>query len=124
MERPLVSGFVIVFFTAIAVSIIEFFVPLNARFEMNSNCRKALLLLEQKAVLTEEEKNRLLEDLAADGFRNIIITVSGGTAQGSKVTLRVEADYEHSKLVSLFTRNVMVHRAVYEKTTTVRKVVN
>jgi len=124
MERPLVSGFVIIFFIAIAVSIIEFFVPLNARFEMNSDCRKALLLIEQKAMLTEEDKNRLQEDLAADGFKNITITVTGGTAQGSKVTLRVEADYEHSKLVNLFSRDVMVHRAVFEKTTTVRKVVN
>jgi len=124
MERPIIAGIVIVFLIAIAVGIIEYFVPLNARFEMNSDCRKALLLVEQQAGLTEEDKNKLREDLAEDGFKNIVITVTGGSAQGSKITLRVEADFEYPKLVDIFTRNMVLQKAIYEKTTTVRKVVN
>lgn len=124
MERPIIFAVLVVLLMTAAAAVIEYFIPLNARFEMNCECRRALLLVEQKGELTSADRTDLKDRLTSYGFKNIIISVTGGSIQGSKVTLRVQADFEYKKLVDMLARNLTTQRAIYDKTTTIRKVIN
>lgn len=124
MERAIIFGILFVFLLVITVAAVEFFIPLNMKYEMNSQCRGTLLEIETKGYLVIETKSKLEQTLIQKGFTNVSITSSGGTRQGDEITLRVEAQYSYSKLVSLFSREQKTLNMIFEKTTTVRRVVN
>jgi len=124
LERAVVFGILFVFLFAMVVSIIEYFIPLNMKFEMNAFCRDALFSMETKGELKDEDRNQLIGRLSAAGFKNISVQASGESAYGGRVGLRVEADYEYSKLTGVFARQNVTQRMVFDKTVAVRKVVN
>lgn len=124
MERAAVMCVVLVLLLFIIVGFIEYFIPLNAKFELNSTCRGTLMTIEQRGELSPSSKTDLENKLATLGFKNISINVTGGNAQGSSVTLEVKVDYQLSKLTNVLQRDLMTQPMAFKKTTTVRRVIN
>lgn len=124
MERIIIYAVLIVFLFALAVAILEYFVPLSAKFDMNVLCRSYLMKLEIQGSLSAQDISSLAGSLAGRGFSNISVSTAGGSAQGSTVTLTVDADYTFSRLVSVFSRSSSTQHMTFSKTATVRKVAN
>lgn len=65
----LYDGILFVFLIAITVGIVEYFVPLNMKFEMNSMCRGTLFATEIQGGLTDQEKTNIQNLLTGKGFQ-------------------------------------------------------
>lgn len=122
--KAVVSGVIFVIMIAVLVSMVEFFLPLSAKADMNAFCRNTLLKVELEGCLPAPEKDNLHSRLTDKGFTNIVINNIGSVKRGEELNLRVEADYTYSKLTGIFTRTQVVQRMVYDKTTIARKVLN
>lgn len=122
--RAVVWGVIIIFTFALVVSIIEYFVPLSLKFELNAECRSTLLKMENQCGLSAAEKNNLQTKLAGKGFAGIAITAPASAKQGEDITLRVEADYTFSRMIDVLARANRTQHMVYNKTSMARKVIN
>ena len=123
-SKVIVMGMVIVITTAILVFIVEFFVPLSMKSDMNFYCRNTLLKMEAEGGLTGQERLELEIELSGEGFTNIYITGTDNGRQGEMLNLHVDADYSYSKLTALFSRTNVIQHMSYSMTTMSRKVVN
>lgn len=123
-SKVIVMGMVIVITTAILVFIVEFFVPLSMKSDMNFYCRNTLLKMEAGGGLTGQERLDLEIALSGEGFTNIYITGTDNSRQGEMLNLHVDADYSYSKLTALFSRTNVIQHMSYSMTTMSRKVVN
>ena len=123
-SKVVVSGVVLVILAAFIVFIVEFFVPVSMKYDMNAFCRKAIIKMETEGGLSAEAKAELIEKMSNRGFKNITVTGSAYAKYGEEMNLHVEADAEFNRLISLFGRASSVHRMVYDKTFIARKVVN
>jgi hypothetical protein len=124
MERILIYAILIVFLLVVVLAFMDYMVLLNMKFEMNALCRGALLTMETKGYLSGADISELEGSLADRGFTGIYIRSLGGTAQGDRVSLQVEADYIYRKMTNVFSRSDTVQRMSYDKTSVVRRVVN
>lgn len=111
-------------FVAFTVFIVEFFIPVSMKSDMNAYCRNAVMKMEIEGGLTAKIREELIQKMTKRGFRNITIAGSENAKYGEEMNLHVEADVEFSRLVPLFNRTMVVHRMVYDKTFVARKVVN
>jgi len=123
-SKSLVSGMVFVFLIALLVSMVEYFVPISKKRQMDLICRRTLLRMEVEGTLTEAMKDELISSLEEKGFTGIIVHPAGRAKYGDEISLHVEAEYAYSKLSGIFVRRNSVQKMVYSKTTIVRKVVN
>ena len=122
--KVILTGIILVILSAILVSMIEFFIPLSAKSDMNVYCRSALLKMEIEGGLSQQDKDTLQTELLSKDFTNITINNTTGAKQGDKLNLDVEADYVYSKLSGLFIRQTTVQHMIYDKTAVARKVIN
>ncbi len=122
--RVIVTGIILVIIAAMLVFSVEFFLPLSMKSDMNILCRKALLQMETAGGLKEYDRQELVSELQERGFTNISTSGTQNAKQGELLNLRVEAQYEYSRLTMLFVRNVQIQRMVYNKSSLSRKVVN
>ncbi|NTV91418.1 MAG: hypothetical protein HGA22_13835 [Clostridiales bacterium] len=123
-SRIFTAGTVIVISAALLMFLVEFFIPVSAKYNMDICCRSALLGMENSGGLLPEEKTLLEQGLAGAGFENISITATENAKRGGRLNLLVEADYSYSRLRGLLLRKTEVVRMIYDKTALSRKVVN
>lgn len=123
-DRGVVYGILFVFTIALLVIMVELFIPVSAKIEMNIDCRKSLLKMEVEGGLSQAEKSDLEARLVQRGMTNIAITGSADARQGALLNLKVEGDYVYSKFINLFSREDATQHMVYDKTSISRKVVN
>lgn len=123
-SRVIVSGIIIIIMIAIFAFILEFFLPLSMKSDMNALCRNALLEMETNGGLMENNRQQLQTGLEKTGFVNISISGSGIVRLGEPLNLHVEADYKFSRLSALFRRIDVIQHMCYDKTSMSRKVVN
>ncbi|MGI6668004.1 MAG: hypothetical protein ACOX4M_00645 [Acetivibrionales bacterium] len=122
--RPVVTGITLIFTVFLLVFLVEHFIPFSVKADMDMVCRRVLLRMENAGGLSDTDRQELREELEQKGFTGVAITASSGAKQGGLLTLRVEGDYTFSKITSLFKRNDVKYRFVYDKTSMSRKVVN
>lgn len=123
-SRVIVTGIILVIIAAMLVFSVEFFLPLSMKSDMNILCRKTLLQMETAGGLREYDRQELVSELRERGFTNILASGTQNAKQGELLNLRVEAQYEYSRLAMLFVRNMQIQRMVYDKSSLSRKVVN
>jgi len=123
-SKVVVTGVVLVILTALIVFLVEFFVPVSMKSDMNTFCRSVIMKMEIEGGLSAEVKAELIDKMRNRGFKNITVTGSEYAKYGDEMNLRVEADIEFSRLMHLFGRTSVAHRVVYDKTFIARKVVN
>ncbi|NSW90491.1 MAG: hypothetical protein HPY74_07410 [Firmicutes bacterium] len=123
-SKAIVFGIALVLFIALFVSIIEFFLPLSAKNEMNTICRKTLLKMELEGGMTVAMRDELISALYGKGFRTVVIEGTENAKYGQEISLYVEAYYVYSRLRGILSREDTVQRMVYNKTTIARKVLN
>lgn len=126
MDRAIFNGIYFIFFIAIIVFILEFFIPISKNAEFKAECRKALLQMELDGGLTTSQKNQLKNSLESKGFTVVSISapVAGTAKQGEKIDLRVQVIYEYNKLSNLFKRNNVEQTMNFNRTSIARKVIN
>jgi len=122
--KVVVTGIVIVVTAAILVFIVEFFLPLSMKSDMDIICRDTLLKMESAGGLTSGEKQDMEDELAAKGFQNVTVNGTESARQGGSLRLSVEVDYTFDKMTALFVRNMVTQHMSYDKTSMSRKVVN
>ncbi len=122
--RAVVFGITLVILIVMLVSMIEYFVPLSAKFEFNAECRKAQLKMENEGGLSMSEQNALRARLMSYGFINVVISAQQNVKYGEALNLNVQADYVYSRVVGLYIRQNASVAMGYDKTTIARKVVN
>ncbi|NLH96725.1 MAG: hypothetical protein GX477_05220 [Clostridiaceae bacterium] len=122
--KPLVTGIMLVLTVILLVYMVEFFIPLSVKADIDMICRNALLNMENAGGLSSEKRRELKEELESRGLTGVVITATENARQGERLTLRVEGDYTWNRLTSLFGRDDVTLRIVYDKTTMSRKVVN
>ncbi|MEN6317003.1 MAG: hypothetical protein ABFD25_22445 [Clostridiaceae bacterium] len=122
--KAIVTGIVLIIMVCMLVYLIEFFLPLSMKAELDMICRSTLLKMENAGGLSAAEKQNLRFELENRGLTGIIISGTANARQGSMLTLRVEGDYTYNRLVSLFKREDVKLRMVYNKASMSRKVVN
>jgi len=122
--KAIVTGIVLIIMVCMLVYLIEFFLPLSMKAELDMICRSTLLKMENTGGLSAAEKQNLRFELENRGLTGIIISGTANARQGSMLTLRVEGDYTYNRLVSLFKREDVKLRMVYNKASMSRKVVN
>ncbi len=123
-HRIVVFGILAVVVIALVVMLVESFLPLSFKIEMNIECRKSLLEMESAGGLDNTGRNSLEDRLSDKGFYNISINAKENAKQGEEIVLKVEADYKYSKFESIFSRQDVVTHLIYDKTTVSRKVIN
>lgn len=123
-SKVLVSGVLLVVMVCILVFIVEFFLPLSVKADMNMLCRNTLLKMESDGGLSENERLELQTELEKRGFESVAITGTPYARQGERLNLRVEGAYRYSKLSSLFLRSDTLQVMGYDKASMSRRVVN
>jgi len=122
--KAIVTGIMLVFVVFLLVYMVEFFIPLSVKADIDMICRNALLNMENAGGLSSEKKHELKTELESKGLTGVVITATENAKQGEKLTLRVEGEYTYSRITSLFGRGSETLRIVYDKSTMSRKVVN
>jgi hypothetical protein len=123
-SKVIVTGIILIVMVAMLVFVVEFFLPLSMKSDMNFLCRNTLLKMEVEGGLLEQERLQLQTGLREKGFDNISVSGTGNIKQGGLLNLCVEADYSYSRLSSLFIRGTVVQHMSYDMTSMSRKVVN
>jgi hypothetical protein len=122
--RAVVTGVILIIMVSMLAFMVELFIPLSKKADIDMVCRSALLRMESAGGLDEYERQALQSELLESGFNNVQITASSNAKQGEMLTLHVEADYIYNKMTSLFKRENVTQRMVYRKSSMSRKVVN
>lgn len=122
-ERTVISAVLFIFLLSVTISIIELFIPLSVKYDMNSYCRAALIKMESQGGMTDENRANLTNSLATRGLINISIYGTAEAKQGDTITLKVDADYIYSRLVIL-ARSEITQHMVYNKSSVERLVLN
>jgi hypothetical protein len=122
--RPVIMGITLIFTVFLLVFLVEYFIPLSVKADADMVCRRALLRMENAGGLSSSDRQALRTELEQKGLTGVTITASSGAKQGGLLTLHVEGDYTFSKITSLFKRDNVKYRFVYDKTSMSRKVVN
>lgn len=123
-SKALIFGIAFVLLIAIFVFMIEIFLPISAKNDLNTICRKALLKMEIDSGLTSIVRDELITNLYGKGFESVVVQGTENAKFGQDITLLVEAEYIYSKLRSILARENITQKMVYNKTTIARKVVN
>ena len=122
--KAIATGVILIIMVGILVYMVEFFLPLSMKADLDMICRSALLEMENAGGLSATEKHKLRLELADKGLKDIVISATANARQGSMLTLHVEGDYTYNRLTSLFKREDVKLRMVYKKASMSRKVVN
>ena len=122
--RSIVSGILFVMIISLAVMLVEIFLPVSKKIEMNIDCRGTMLKMEISGGLSADEKLKLRDRLENIGLSNITVAGTSEVKQGEELNLRVEADYIYSRFSSIFKRQDTALHMVYDRTSIARKVVN
>jgi hypothetical protein len=120
----IIIAFVLIVLFASVVFLIQFFIPIAVNLNMNTDCRNAMLLMENNCGLSSIDINNLKDKLTARGLTNITIEAPTDAKQGDEITLDVEADYVYMKKFSLFVNSNVTQHMTFNKTTMARKVIN
>ena len=123
-SKVLVSGILMIVTVCILVFVVEFFLPLSVKADMNMLCRNTLLKMEVEGGLGESERLGLQNELQKEGFAGISVVGTTYAKQGGKLILHVEADYKFNRLAALFSRADSVQHMGYDKVSMSRRVVN
>lgn len=122
--KAIVTGIILIIMVSMLVYLIEFFLPLSMKAEVDMICRSTLLKMENAGGLSAAEKQNLRFELENKGLTGITISGTANAKQGGMLTLRVEGDYSYNRMVSLSKREDVKLRMVYNKASMSRKVVN
>lgn len=123
--NTIVLAVVIILLLCISIFIIELFIPINRKFEMNSICRKYVFIVEDRGDLNAEENSELINRLENINLEAITISIdSTGSKFGDEVNFSVSAQSKHNSLTQLFSRNVERILIRYERKLTIRKIIN
>jgi len=122
--KPVVTGIMLILAVAMIVYLVEFFIPLSVKADIDILCRSALLKMENAGGLSESEKRELKVCLEGKGLTGVVIYATENARQGEMLTLRVEGDYTYSRLAGLFSRRDQTIRMIYDKSAMSRRVVN
>lgn len=122
--KPVLTGIMLIFVVFLLVYMVEFFIPLSVKADIDMICRNALLSMENAGGMTSDKKRELKAELESRGLTSVVITATENAKQGGQLTLRVEGDYTYNRITSLFGRGDVTLRMVYDKSTMSRKVVN
>lgn len=123
-SKVLVSGILMVVTVCMLVFVVEFFLPLSVKADMNMLCRNTLLKMEVQGGLAESERQGLENELRNKGFSGISVSGTANVKQGGRLNLHVEADYRFNRLAALFSRADSVQHMGYDKVSMSRRVVN
>jgi len=115
---------IIILLLSVTLFFIEFFIPLSANFQFRAECRKILLMMEEKNQLTEDMRTELQDALTERDFIVISISAPHTARRGENLNLKVIADYKYNKLIGLFKRQEITQRMEFNKYTIARKVLN
>ncbi len=122
--RAITTGIILIIMVMMLVYMIELFLPLSMKAELDMLCRSTLLRMENAGGLSAAERQELRSELENRGLTDVVVSASVNARQGGMLTLQVEGDYNYNKLIALFKREDVRLRMVYRKTTMSRKVVN
>jgi hypothetical protein len=122
--KTVITGISLIFTVFLLVFLVEYFIPLSVKADMDMVCRRMLLRMENAGGLSDADRQALREELEQKGLTGVAITASSGAKQGGLLTLHVEGYYNFRKITSLFTRNDTKYHFVYDKTSMSRKVAN
>ena len=122
--KAIVAGIILILMVTMLVYMVEFFLPLSMKAELDMLCRSTLLRMENAGGLNVGEQQELEAELENMGLTGIAVTATENARQGGMLILRVEADYTYNRLTALFNREDVTLRMVYNKASMSRKVVN
>lgn len=123
-SRAVVFGISIVLLTILFVSMVEFFLPVSAKFEMNTICRKILLKMELEGGITPDMQNELEAALYERGFRDVMVDGTENAKYGNEIFLYVEAYYVYNRVKNMLSREETSQLMVYNKKSIARRVIN
>lgn len=122
--KALIFAITLVILSLVLVFMVELFIPLSAKIEFDSVCRKTILKMELEGGINENIEEELLHELNLKGFTNLLVEGASSVKYGQDISLKVEGDYNYSSLISLFTRENLNRKIAYDRTTISRKVIN
>ncbi len=122
--KPLVTGVMLILTVFLLMYMVEFFIPLSAKGDIDMLCRNALLQMENSGGMSTSGKLALKSELEGLGLENVTISATENARQGELLTLRVEGDYTYDSITGFLSRGEVTLRMVYDKSTMSRKVVN
>lgn len=122
--KAIVTGIILIIMVTMLVYMVEFFLPLSMKADLDMLCRSTLLRMENAGGLSAAERKELRSELEAKGLSDVVVTATANSKQGGMLTLHVEGDYTYNRLTALFKREDVKLRMVYNKASMSRKVVN
>jgi len=122
--KPVATGIMLVLVAVILIYMVEFFIPLSVKADIDMLCRNALLRMENTGGLSDSDIQELKSELEDKGLTGVVIYATENAKQGELLKLRVEGDFTYSRLTGLFRREDTTVRMVYEKSAMSRRVVN
>lgn len=122
--KAIVTGIVLIVMVAMLAFMVEFFLPLSMKADLDMLCRSTLLRMENAGGISADEKQELRSNLEEKGLTDVVVTATANARQGGMLTLHVEGDYTYNRLTALFKREDTKLRMVYNKASMSRKVVN
>jgi len=122
--KAVVTGVVLIIMVMLLVYMVELFLPLSKKAELDMLCRNTLLKMESNGGLSPADSMALRSELEKKGLVNVEVTATAAAGRGDLLTLSVEGDYTFSKLDGLFRRSDTTIHMVYNKFSVSRKVIN
>jgi hypothetical protein len=123
-------GKTVIFIFSLAVALllfvylIEMFVPLNAKNDFNTICRKYLLKMENTNGITQTDVDSLIAELTSGKFSGIVVNGTTNAKRGDVVSLDVSATYSYDSVTGFFISGEESIAFRYGKETLARRAVN
>ena len=89
--KALVTGTMLILVVFLLVYMVEFFIPLSVKADIDIICRNALLGMENAGGLSGDKKLELKAELEGMGLTGVIISATENAGQGEQMTLRWRA---------------------------------
>lgn len=118
-----ISAIIIVF---LLVGCVELIIPISKKLDFNVSSRKALMQVEAKGGLTENESVEIEEELQSIGLTDVEIIAPrvGDIKYGQQAVVIVKAKYKHRLLMGLFGFTTNEQDFEYNRSVICRKVQN
>jgi len=106
------------------VSSIEYFIPISKYGDMKDICHSTLFKMETQGSLSDSERINVKTKLEGIGLSNVVVTGTQNAKYGEDINLKVEAEYQYSKLNNFLSRSMVTEHFIYDRTSCQRKVIN
>lgn len=125
VSNIIVLSVVLIILLLFTVFLVELFIPINMKYEMNNICRSYLFEIQEDGKLSVDNELKIKSKLEKLGLTNIeIIIIASGTKFGDEIDYIVQCNFNHKILNKFLKREKESIVMKYERKLTIKNITN